>query len=523
MIETKIEMDGRAGDPQPVPKCKADAEAFFFCSVLACRLMGHRCAQNYVDGMAGAASRVSCRGCKAGKARERLLRGQAAPKVVNVGLAAPERRRCESCGMQVGSMRHTPTACRRATEAIQAAASPYEAQRRAEARAAAMARAAAERARVLAAKAAANEVAKAERAKARQEARAAKIEAETKAKAEKLAARQEARERKTAERESLRLERIANGTSRRRSTVNACRSGTTSRVPAAEREGVACQRPGCNHAAGLSHVGPFCPRCISVARSALHRQGVDTAPADALTAWMMANQTREQKPLKFWDTVEDLGLVPDAEIAKRYGVSKAAVGMARRARSIFVISPGEQTIRTGSRRGFPFDWSAVDWSVGNDLVVAVTYGLSPHTVTAARIRLGIPPARERGIGRKPVDWDAEPMLGHVSDSVLARKYGVSKSAVVDARRQRKIPAHKVTPDSFDWSSVDWYMADRRIAMSTGFCRETVAARRKMMDEANRAGIDAEREIVAVVNEMRDAGLSIRAIAAEMAARGLTAK
>ena len=32
--------------------------------------------------------------------------------------------------------------------------------------------------------------------------------------------------------------------------------------------------------------------------------------------------------------------------------------------------------------------------------------------------------------------------------------------------------------------------------------------------------DAEREIVAVVNELRDAGLSIRAIAAELAARGL---
>lgn len=89
-----------------------------------------------------------------------------------------------------------------------------------------------------------------------------------------------------------------------------------------------------------------------------------------------------------WDQVQDLGRIPDARLARRLGVSAAAVGEARRARGIPVHE------KRRNRRPEPLDavWVKVDPLLGQmpDTDIARRYGLSAQQVRARRARLDIP-------------------------------------------------------------------------------------------------------------------------------------
>lgn len=427
-IETMKEMDG-TGEGQPVPKTASEAAAFFRCAVLACSMMGARCATNYGDACAGSAARVSCRGCSAGGAREALLRGvSASERVVSPALALPmpPRRRCEECGMDMGSSRHTPTTCRRTADALRAAASSGAAMARAAEREALAKRRSDERERARAEQRAKSAAVRAERAGARKVERAAK------------AAERTARAMRKAARAAL----LASGVPP--ADVYRRRAAHANRVDASERAGMVCPRIGCGNPAGQSKAGPWCARCLNIARNCLGRKNKATATHEEVARWLSERPSLSKERID-WDAVSDLGKVPDRELARRLKVSPAAVKQARQARGI----PGAHRLaRPQTSTGVQMEqsrecmrdergrvrWDLVDWSRGSDADIAQAVGSCISSVRAARERLGIQSARARGAIPPLFDWSTVP-LGQMSDRRLAAMIGYSRNAVAAARER----------------------------------------------------------------------------------------
>lgn len=444
-IETMKEMDG-TGEGQPVPKTASEAAAFFRCAVLACSMMGARCATNYADACAGSAARVSCRGCPAGRAREALLRGvSASERAVSPALALPmpPRRRCEDCGMDMGSNRHTLTSCRRASEALRAAVSGGVATQRAADRAAHAERVRADKARAEEARRQKSALAKAERAEAKRIQREAR-------EAERIAARlargepkESRRARQRAKRQALIDAGLPVGSTKR------CCAETKRRVDIAERAGMICPRIGCGNPASQSRIGPWCKRCINSARMCLRRRPGGDTPEN-IAQWL-TDRPSMAKPRTDWSAVPDLGKVPDRELARRIGVSPVAVRHAREARGIPLCQRGQRrTAREVSpcagrmtpdsvrdERGC-IVWTMVDWSVGSDANIAAAIGSNMSTVRAARERLGIDSARKRGAVPPRIDWSTVP-LGTMSDRDIARMTGTNRQTVQHARERLGIP------------------------------------------------------------------------------------
>ena len=72
-------------------------------------------------------------------------------------------------------------------------------------------------------------------------------------------------------------------------------------------------------------------------------------------------------------------------------------------------------------------------------------------------------------GPKGIDWSKQP-LGEISDNALAKKLGVTPSAVLSARRTRKIKSHvkRGSPHEIDWSKQPLgEISDTKIAKTLG--------------------------------------------------------
>lgn len=122
-------------------------------------------------------------------------------------------------------------------------------------------------------------------------------------------------------------------------------------------------------------------------------------------------------------TIPLLGKISDREIAKQLGVTDNWVGVFRRKQGVPRLSPVK------------YDWAKVDASLGvlSDSEIARTFGASLNAVFRRRTDKGIP-AKPRG-----VNWGNEPDLGKLPDKFLAERYGVCLGAVSQARKRRGIP------------------------------------------------------------------------------------
>lgn len=74
-----------------------------------------------------------------------------------------------------------------------------------------------------------------------------------------------------------------------------------------------------------------------------------------------------------------------------------------------------------------------------------------------------------------IDWDNQP-IGEVTDAELARRLGVTREAVYDARTRRAISA--VPRSSVDWDQVRFgEEPDGRLARALGVSRQAVRQQR----------------------------------------------
>ncbi len=124
-----------------------------------------------------------------------------------------------------------------------------------------------------------------------------------------------------------------------------------------------------------------------------------------------------------WDK-QPLGQVSDEELAQQLGVTRTAVGVARRRRGITAHRKPPSKI----------DWASQPLGQMSDAALARKLGCVRPSVTRARTRAGIklPHAREK------IPWDDLP-LGVEMDIVIAARMQVGVSAVQQARKRRGIP------------------------------------------------------------------------------------
>jgi hypothetical protein len=190
-----------------------------------------------------------------------------------------------------------------------------------------------------------------------------------------------------------------------------------------------------------------------------------------------------QKGIK-WDD-EPLGEVPDRQLATRHGVSITVVIMARHRRG---IPPCTLQQQPGAKRGRPalkIDWDKEPLGEISDRKIANRIGCAPSAVFRARTARGIPPCPQVDRYRqKGIDWDNEP-LGEVHDSVLSEKHGVSRHAVYMARKKRGIQMQdhaKKRPGSIDWDNEPLGKEpDKYIALMLGCSVSAVAKAREARD------------------------------------------
>ncbi len=130
-------------------------------------------------------------------------------------------------------------------------------------------------------------------------------------------------------------------------------------------------------------------------------------------------------------SIQPLGEMTDAEIARQLGVSRERVRQVRAREGIpkYVEPEPEWMAELGTR---------------SDPDIAEDYGVSVFVVGGYRERYGVP-------GYVPPSrWDNEPLLGKVPDTVLAEKHGVHITSVAMARWKRGITAWKGM--EVDWNA-----------------------------------------------------------------------
>jgi len=158
-----------------------------------------------------------------------------------------------------------------------------------------------------------------------------------------------------------------------------------------------------------------------------------------------------------------LGTMPDNLVAEKFGIGTLWVGILRR--------------RLGIAPYPKYDYSQIDPLLGtvSDFELAKRIGASPTAVYAHRKKKGIP-AKPLGKG---IDWDHEPNLGKVPDKFLAEYYGVCTSAVFQARSRRGVPSFSTWQDAQFKNWNDLSPEQRRIAFA-GLLRK---ASEKIVDGA----------------------------------------
>lgn len=163
-----------------------------------------------------------------------------------------------------------------------------------------------------------------------------------------------------------------------------------------------------------------------------------------------------KRPPIDWDT-QPLGQVTDSELGARLGVSGAAVGAQRKKRGIpRYWRPEVETMGLASG----VDWDSQPLGIESDSEIARRLGVSQSAVTLQRAQRGIPAC---GDG---VDWDAQP-LGSEPDTQIAQRLGVDPKTVAARRHERGIPpaTHRremplpsppqATPPPSPGSLIDW--------------------------------------------------------------------
>lgn len=193
-----------------------------------------------------------------------------------------------------------------------------------------------------------------------------------------------------------------------------------------------------------------------------------------------------------WDR-QSLGKKSDRSIARKLGVAPAVVRHHRMRLGIPVAEASKFALIKG------IDWDN-EKRLGKmfDTHLAKELGVSGAAVRKARQRRDIPLFKgkrkhrpkhgdKKLTARGGVDWDNEPLLGQMSDSDLAKKYGLGRASVQKARHARGIPAppdNQASPIGYKQSrstiGVDWdkeplgKMVDRDLAFMLGCSSQAVA-------------------------------------------------
>lgn len=133
---------------------------------------------------------------------------------------------------------------------------------------------------------------------------------------------------------------------------------------------------------------------------------------------------RESRPMPK-HLEQQLGKVPDNEIAVQWGMTPTSVAQRRKQLGI-PPKPGVE---------WP-DWAIAELGKSSDLSIANLLGCTHHTVAKKRVSLGILP-------RNHDRWspDVVAKLGTMPDSAIAAELGCSQSAVSAYRNSLGIPAN----------------------------------------------------------------------------------
>jgi hypothetical protein len=174
---------------------------------------------------------------------------------------------------------------------------------------------------------------------------------------------------------------------------------------------------------------------------------------------------------------ELLGRIPDAELARRAGVSAATVGAERRRRGIeaFGRAPGPAV-------GWTSDMIAL-LGTASDANVAARLSVAPHTVSKKRRLLRIPPF---AAGRPGYRWSprALELLGALPDAEIARRLGFSVETVRLKREDLHIPAFGTPRRRLRWTKKQvallGTMTDEDVAARLGTGRSSVKRQRERL-------------------------------------------
>ena len=191
---------------------------------------------------------------------------------------------------------------------------------------------------------------------------------------------------------------------------------------------------------------------------------------------LLGIQRYSPKKVVNWGLIDDeLGKTSDGEVARKHGCSTSSISTRR-------VSLGIQSYSKKRSTANPdFDWSKVDWSMGNRALERLfkDEGIGSRSkIITKRRAMGIAPNKAGQAVRVSNEMLQE--LGTVPDNKLARKYGVTDSTVNWWRNLLGIPL-AIKPVRHDWSIADPYWGkatDSEISRITGIPRETIVAHRK---------------------------------------------
>lgn len=206
----------------------------------------------------------------------------------------------------------------------------------------------------------------------------------------------------------------------------------------------------------------------------------------------MARSRREGPPVRVrrttgarrfeWaeELLELLGVLPDAAVAVKAGVSLGTVRAERRRRAIPPSRP----------RRPPIEWTEDVLALlgtDSDSSVARDLGVHPATVARKRSRLGIPPFNPPPHDQhRRFPWKPEELalLGKVSDGELAKALRLAKTTVTNKRQFLAIPPFLPPPRPIQWSSEMierlGKAPDAHVAEELGLGRATVALKRQAL-------------------------------------------
>lgn len=151
-----------------------------------------------------------------------------------------------------------------------------------------------------------------------------------------------------------------------------------------------------------------------------------------------------------------------------------------------MAEPGSSAAHTAPRN---IDWDAQPLGMESDTALARRIGVSSTAVARARKARGIQGTDGRN-WRKPMLFD-HPLLGTMADAELAQRLGVNKKTVQAARHRRGIAPFGTK----DWPVVDWSKvpldsrcSDKELADALGVDSKTVWTERR------RRGVSREHQI-----------------------------